>query len=116
MIVKNEATLQQAMDLIKIGPVRYQDKYSFAMIDEPRVLETRLRAQLDDDDIAVVVLHGREAFMESYDYEKKLYQRERRIAEQKAARKWVTEHPDQARKYMERYMAREQERVLEANR
>ncbi len=116
MIVKNEATLQQAMDLIKIGPVRYQDHYSFSMVEDPRKLETMLRAQLADDDIAIVVLHGREQFMESYDYEKKLYQRERRIAEQKAARKWVTEHPEQARRYMERYMSREQEKVLESNR
>lgn len=114
MIVKDETTLAQAMDLIKAGPVRYSDHNRFAIVERPEELEMWCKEQLKRDDIAIVVAHGRELFMEDYDYNVKLIRKARAVEERKAVRAWVTAHPREAQKAVERLEAIEQVRRMEA--
>ena len=111
MIVKDETTMAQAMDLIKTGPVRYSDHNRFAIVENPAELMAWCKGQLRCDDIAIVVARGRESFMEDYDYNVKLIRKARAIEERKAVRAWVTAHPKEARRIMER-----QEQIDQAQR
>ncbi len=114
MIVKDETTMAQAMDLIKTGPVRYSDHNRFAIVENPAELMAWCKGQLRCDDIAIVVAHGRESFMEDYDYNVKLIRKARAIEERKAVRAWVTAHPKEAQRAVERLEAIEQVRRMEA--
>ena len=101
MIVKDETTMAQAMDLIKTGPVRYSDRNRFAIVENPAELMAWCKGQLRCDDIAIVVARGRESFMEDYDYSVKLIRKARAIEERKAVRAWVTAHPKEAQRVIE---------------
>jgi len=102
MIVKDEATLQQAMELTKLGPVSYNDNCMYLSTIEPEELRAKLAQRLRMDDIGIVALRGPQYPMEDYDYALKMVKKERRMAEQKAIRHWVTTHPAQVRKVVER--------------
>jgi hypothetical protein len=96
MIVKDKDTLEQAMDLTKVGQVTYSDAVRFCVMDNTEELRVRLQRQLDNNDIAIVTLLSSQEHMENYDLSLKMVRRERRIAEQKAVRHWVTENADRA--------------------
>ena len=99
MIVKDENTLMQALDLLKAGPVRCATRFVSRTVEDAEVLDRLLQEQLEKGDIAVVTLRDSAQYAEDYGYALKAVQRERRMAEQKAVRKWVTEHPVEARKF-----------------
>lgn len=102
MIVKDETTLQQAMELTKVGPVSYNDNCTYFSTIEPEELRAKLEQRLRVDDIGIVALRGPQYPMEDYDYALKMVKKERRMAEQKAIRRWVTTHLQQVRKIVER--------------
>ncbi len=105
MIVKDAQTLEQAVELCRTQPIRYSDRFQFSQIETPETLRVKLQHQLDTDDIGIVAPGGDRAFIEDYVQGLRQVRKERRIAEQKAARKWVREHPAQANRIINRLQA-----------
>ena len=97
MIVKDVTTLRQALELTRGKVARYVDRWDYVLVEEPVRLEGKLLQQIRNNDIAVVVCQGQEQVMEDYDWSLKQVKKDRRVAEQKAIRQWVTEHPEKVK-------------------
>jgi hypothetical protein len=102
MIVKDETTLEQAMELTKQGRVWYHDAVMFSTNMDPAELRVKLTQRIQVGDIGIVALAGPQYYMEDYDFALKMIRKQRKVEEQKAIRHWVTEHPAAVRKVQER--------------
>ena len=102
MIVKDLDTLQQALALIDLSPVRYVDGISLKTVSDHDALEKLLMNRLDRNDIAIVVPVGAQSHMENYEYEVKIIRRERAIEEKNKVRAWVTANPELAKRLVQK--------------
>ena len=99
MIVHDESTLQEALQLLESrGLVRYSDEYAYIIITTPGTLELLCRRAFNRNDIAIVVPRGEEQTMEDHSRERPGVRRRRARDEKKAIRAWVREHPEQVQK------------------
>ena len=95
MVVRNEETLEEALQMIRAsGPVRYSDRYVYIIVTHSETLEDLCRKALARDDIAIVVPHGREREMENYTQALTRVKRQRVAEEKRRIREWVKEHPE----------------------
>lgn len=100
MIVKDDNTLQQALNLISLAPVYYSDENRFERVEDSTRLLDLMTTALDRGSIAIV--SNDKGHMENWNYEIKLVRKQRYIDEKKHIRTWVREHPDVVKKYFER--------------
>ncbi len=102
MVVYDEETLNEALALAAIGPVRFSDTYMFVIITEPSTLETRCRTALGRGDIAIVAPVGTESTMEDHTTALRRVKARRKVQEKKDVQTFFREHPDKVEKVEKR--------------
>ena len=96
MIVHNEETLEEALQMLSASPsgVRYSDQFAYVTYSRPLQLEGSLRSALGRGDIAIVVPAGQEASMEDHARELPRIQERRKRQDLRDVRAWISEHPE----------------------
>ena len=108
MIVKDEATTEEALRMLESSPkgVRFSDRWRYTIVTKSDVLEFLCSEVLEHDDIAIVAPIGQENKMENYaavlPKVRKERAEERKKRTQKQMRKWVKEHPKEVERIMKR--------------
>ena len=103
MVVKDEDTLQQALVLVDLSPVRYSDENSFRTVTSTDVLERLCSDALGRGSIAIVAPVEAQEHMESFSWELRRVRKERREDEKRKVRAWVASNPELAAKMAKRY-------------
>ena len=100
MIVKNEETLGEALQMLESGgPTRYSDEYSYIIIATPETLELQCRRAFARNSFAIVVPLGQEHEMEVHAGLLPSIREERRCEELRRTKAWVREHPEIVAKF-----------------
>jgi len=88
MIVKDEETLQDALQMLETSPrgVRFVDTYAFRIITTPENLEYQCRRALKRWDIVVVVPLGSESAMEDQSKARRGFSEARQREQRRIAR------------------------------
>ena len=94
MIIQDEGSLEEALQLVEMGPVRYSDRYSWTVMSSSGTLEKQATAALNRGEIAIVAPVGQEKTMEEYDPTVRKVLAQRKREEMKKVRAWVAQHPE----------------------
>lgn len=96
MIVKDEETIEQALQMLAVSPegVRYSDRYLYVITTSAETLELQCRRSLGRNDIAIVVPRGCEREMENYATSLTRIREQRAVKEKKDIKEWLREHPE----------------------
>lgn len=103
IIVKDDDTLEQAVQLAQQESVRYSDRYQFRTISSPETLRTLCNEAFGRSEIALVAsldeeLPDYKATWRAYKAER----REQKKQEDKEMRQWIREHPTEIKEMMRR--------------
>jgi len=107
MIVKDEITRQEAVNLFKQNSqVFYSDKNLYsAIVKSPEMLSYYITRSFNRGEISVVGTELQK--MELFDYELKIFKQHQQQQEMKDARTWFKTHPREVAKVVSRVEARE---------
>lgn len=96
MIIHNEETLEEALQILAASPkgVHYSDEYAFIIINQPHVLEDFSSKALRRNDIAIIAPYGHRNDMENYARNVARIRRRRAVEEKENIKRWVREHPE----------------------
>ncbi len=92
MVVHDEGSIDVALRLVEVGPVRYSDEYMYWVFSDRDTLEARLRSTLERGDVALVVPLG-EALGDQR-VARHAIQKQRKRDETAKVRKYIREHPE----------------------
>jgi len=94
LIIQDEGSLEEALQLVEMGPVRYSDRYSWTVMSTSGALKKSGMAALERGEIAIVAPVGQEKTMEEYNPTVRKVLAQRKRDEMKKVRAWVSEHPE----------------------
>ncbi len=100
MIMKDEATKQQALAMVASGPVRVATKNSFGSVHDVAELERMCQEALSKEDILIVAPLTAAQFMEDYGWSLQQVRRERREQIRQQTREWIRNHPEEVKKLL----------------
>ena len=103
MIVHDEDTLNEALTLVEVGPVRYSDQYAYIVITSASTLEKAARAALERSDVAVVVAVGSENSAEAHAMALSRVKAQRKKDEPRLIREFMREHPQAVEKWRKHF-------------
>lgn len=94
ILVHDDETLEQAIELAAAEPVHYSDRYSFRTVESTEALKLLVNEAFERGEIVLVGKLGEEL----PDYKTtwgayRIQERERRKQEDKETRRWMREHP-----------------------
>ena len=94
MVVHDDVTLEEALSLVDVGPVKFSDAHMFTTITSRDTLEGRCKVALGRGDVAVVVPLEDLGAMETHSVALRRIKARRREQEQFDIKSYFRTHPD----------------------